>query len=126
VWRNRCDSVRKIKLIDVLGGRRTIRKRGRLNVTKHDYVISALRNRRSSSQDRQDREDIQDQALFDAAIDETRTVTTVGASDSDSEISESDYLSDIRLTELELKELAEVRDIQEYLLQVHGIPPGKK
>ena len=50
----------------------------------------------------------------------------MGESDSDSEISETDYLSDIRLTELELNELAEVRDIQEYLLQVHGIPPGKK
>ena len=126
MWRNKCETVRKIKLIDVLGGRRTIRKRGRLNVTKHDQVISALKNRRFSSQDRLNREDIQDQALFDAAIDETRTVTTVGESDSDSEISESDFLSDIRLTEIELQELAEVRDIQEYLLQVHGTPPGKK
>ena len=126
MWRNKCETVRKIKLIDVLGGRRTIRKRGRLNVTKHDQVISALKNRRFSSQDRLNREDIQDQALFDAAIDETRTVTTVGESDSDSETSESDFLSDIRLTEIELQELAEVRDIQEYLLQVHGTPPGKK
>lgn len=35
-------------------------------------------------------------------------------------------MSDIHVTEVEQRELAEVREINEYLLQVHGIPPGKK
>ena len=62
-----------------------------------------------------------DEALLDSAIDETETVTTAASS---SVSSEAEDLTNEWF--IERKELEEIKLIDDYLLEVHGIAPGKK
>ena len=75
--------MRVIKLIDAAGNRQYVRKKGRMGITRHTRVMSALEKRalryRRKGQDKQD----QDEVLYNAAVDETGTVSTQGLTDSD-------------------------------------------
>jgi len=74
-----------IELIDAQGNREFLRQHGRMGLTKHSKVLSllekrALRFRRKGH----DLVDL-DEALYEEAIDETGTVSTVGLTDSESD-----------------------------------------
>ena len=73
-FRNLCDSNRRIQLIDEYGTRRYIKQRGRLGVTQHQNVLTALEHRAFRYQNSKSYEALEDERLMDEAIDETRTV----------------------------------------------------
>ena len=110
-----------IELIDAQGNREFLRQHGRMGLTKHSKVLSllekrALRFRRKGH----DLVDL-DEALYEEAIDETGTVSTVGLTDSDSD--NGDHINESIATSLELEE---IQGVHEDLLQVHGVVPGPK
>ncbi len=73
-FRNLCDTFRRIQLIDEFGTRQYIKQRGRLNVTQHMFVLTALEQRARQYQEHQSYEELEDEQLLDLAIDETGTV----------------------------------------------------
>lgn len=112
--------MRTIELIDAQGNREVIRQQGRLGVTRHVKVLSAL-EKRSLRFRRKGRHQVDlDEVLFNEAIDETGTVSTVELTDSDSE---GGYITEAEATFLEEEA---VRGCCEDLLTVHGVAPGPK
>ena len=90
--------MRTIELIDAQGNREFIRQQGRLGVTRHVKVLSAL-EKRSLRFRRKGRHQVDlDEVLFNEAIDETGTVSTVELTDSDSE---GGYITEAEATFLE-------------------------
>ena len=77
--------MRQIKLVDVWGNAEYVRQRGRMNITKHSRVLSALEKRalRYRSKDLNGADP--DERLYEEAIDETGTVATATLTDSDDE-----------------------------------------
>jgi hypothetical protein len=71
---NLCETTRRIQLIDEFGTRQYIKQRGRLNVTLHQSVLTALEQQARRYQESQSYEELEDEQLFDEAIDETGTV----------------------------------------------------
>ena len=67
-------------------------------------------------------EDIRDKALLDLVFDETETVITADLS---SVFSETEDSTNDWFIERKEKELGEIGQIDDYLLEVHGITPGK-
>ncbi len=136
-FRNLCDSTRKIKLIDEYGtcqyikqqGRlgvtphqrvltalcQYIKQQGRLGVTPHQRVLTALEQRAVWYQNSRTYEELEDEQLLDEAIDETGTL--LRASDRGEERSQ---------VVVEEQLIKEIRGVLEYLLEVHGLPPGRK
>ena len=67
-FRKRSEVCRTINLIDEYGNEQYIRKRGRLNITKHKNVLSAL-EMRALRYRRKLTEDDRDETLFNNALD---------------------------------------------------------
>ncbi len=114
-FRNLCESNRRIQLIDEYGTRRYIKQRGRLEVTLHQNVLTVLEHRALRYQISRSYEELEDKLLMDEAIDETGTVPRSSAGD--------DEESRVNVEEQLRKEIREVSD---YLLEIHGVPPGRK
>ena len=114
-FRNLCESNRRIQLIDKFGTRQYIKQRGRLEVTRHQNVVTALEHRALHYQNGKSYEELEDERLMDVAIDETGTVPRFNAGD--------DEESRVNVEEQLRKE---IREVSEYLLEVHGVPPGRK
>ena len=92
--------------------------------TKHSKVVSALEKRALRFCKKDQRQADQDEVLFDKAIDETITVSTVGLTDSDDLDDETaTRITSIIATALDSEEIQVVSD---NLLNVHGIAPGAK
>ena len=128
--------MRVIKLIDAVGNRQHVQKKGRMGITRHTKVMSALEKRalryRRKGHDNQD----QDEALYNAAVDETGTVSTQGLTDSDDdsvstkgESAAGEYTnvggSTVEI-EASIKEISEIQGVADELLTVHGVAPGPK
>ena len=128
--------MRVIKLIDAAGNRQHVQKKGRMGITRHTKVMSALEKRalryRRKGHDKQD----QDEALYNAAVDETGTVSTQGLTDSDEdsvstkgESAAGEYTnvggSTVEI-EASIKEISEIQGVADELLTVHGVAPGPK
>jgi hypothetical protein len=73
-FRNLCDSTQRINLIDKYGTCQYIKHRGRLNVTQHQQVLTALEQRATQYQTSWTYEEMKDEQLLDEAIDETGTI----------------------------------------------------
>ena len=81
-------------------------------------------------------EEIQDQNLLDTEIDETRTIDGTGIQiekqDNGNEIKKNESIlndqmaNNIKKAKWKETELEEVRWVDDYLLKVHGVAPGKK
>ena len=84
-------------------------------MTLHQNVLTALEHRALHYQNSKSFEELEDEHLLDEAIDETGTVLCPNAG--------GDKESGINVEEQLRKEIREVSD---YLLEVHGVPPGRK
>ena len=84
-------------------------------MTLHRNVLTALEHRALRYQSSKSYEELEDERLMDAAIDETGTVpcSSVG-DDGESQVNVEEQLR------------KEVREVSDYLLEVHGVPPGRK
>jgi hypothetical protein len=102
-------------LIDEYGTRRYIKQRGRLEVTRHQNVVTALELRAQRYQNSKSYEELEDERLMDEAIDETGTVPRLQTGDEEA-----------NRVNVEEQLRKEIRDVSEYLLEVHGTPPGRK
>ena len=114
-FRNLCDTSRRIQLIDNFGTRRYIKQRGRSNVTQHMFVLMALEQQACRYQECQSYEELEDERLLNVAIKETGMVAAPLMEDN---------IERIRIAEQEVSKEIEV--VSEYLLKVHGLPPGRK
>jgi hypothetical protein len=114
-FRNLCESTRRIKLIDEYGTRWYIKQRGGLSVTLHQTVLTALEQRALHYQNSKTYEELEDKRLLDEAINKTGTVPCANIG--------GDKASPVNVEEQLIKEIREVLD---YLLEVHGVPPGRK
>jgi hypothetical protein len=114
-FRNLCESTLWIKLINEYGTCRYIKQRGQLSVTLHQTVLTALEQRALRYQNSKTYEDLEDKRLLDEAINEKGTVPCANVG--------GEEASHVNVEEQLIKEIREVLD---YLLEVHGVPPGWK
>ena len=82
---------------------------------QHKSLLTALEQRVRQYQESHSYEELEDERLLDAAINEMGTVATPLMKD-DSERS--------RIAEQEVSK--EIKGVSEYLLKVHGLPLGRK
>ena len=124
LFRQQRETERVVELIDAAGNRAFVRQRGRLGVTRHTKVLTALEKRALRYRRKGREEKDYDETLYEEAIDETGTVATgelVEPSLTDS--SADDYMSSAIASMLENEEIQGVSDD---LLNIHGIAPGPK
>jgi hypothetical protein len=110
-----CDSTQRIKIIDEFGTHQYIKQWGRLNVTQHQTVLTTHECRALRYQNSRTYKELEDEQLLDEAIDETGTIPCAGKG--------GDEMSWVEVAE-QLKK--EIMGVSEYLLDVHGLPPGRK
>jgi hypothetical protein len=115
-FRNLCETTRRIQLIDKFGTWQYIKQRGQLNVTQHQSVLTALEQRARRYQESQSYEELEAERLFDEAIDETGTVAAPLVEDNGEQRRKAE----------EQEVSKEIKGVSEYLLEVHGLPPGQK
>ena len=110
--------MRQIKLVDAWGNAEYVRQRGKMSITKHSRVLSALEKRALRYRNRNVNDADPDDRLYKEAIDETGTVATSALTDSDDEsMSSTEDLSPRQFLN---------SNICEDLLKIHGVAPGKK
>ena len=90
--------------------------------TKHSKVLSALEKRAVRFRNKDHNQVDLDEVLFNEAIDETGTVSTVGLTDSDDDT----IATGVTEAEATFLENQEIQGISNDLLNVHGIAPGAK
>jgi hypothetical protein len=73
-FRNLCETTRRIQLINKFGTWRYLKQWGRLNVMQHQSVLTALEQRARRYQESQSYEELEDEQLFNEAIDKMGTV----------------------------------------------------
>jgi len=110
-----CESNCRIQLIDEYGTRRYIKQRGRLGVTLHQNVLTVLEHRALRYQSSKSYKELEDECLMDEVIDEMGTVPCPITGDDE----------EIRVIEEEQLR-KEIREVSDYLREVHGVPPGRK
>ena len=110
-----------IKLVDAMGNARYVRRQGKLGLTKHKRVMSALELRALRYRRKGQPQEDADEALYQEALDETETVSTANLTDSDD--SSAGTITTAEATYLEEEELAGINDD---LLTIHGVAPGPK
>jgi hypothetical protein len=84
-------------------------------VTPHQRVLTALEQRAVWYQNSQTYEELEDEQLLDEAIDKTGTLLCASK--------RGEERSQVVVEEQLIKE---IRGVSEYLLEVHGLPPGRK
>jgi hypothetical protein len=112
---NLCDSTRRIRIIDKFGTRQYIKQRGHLNVTQHQTLLTVLESRALRYQNSRTYKELEDEQLLNEAIDETGMIPCSGK--------RGDEMNWVEVAE-QLKK--EIMGVLEYLLEVHGLPPGRK
>ena len=110
-FRSRQETQRTIELIDVLGNRRTIRNRGRLNNISHQFILAAL-ERRSLKFRRHPGYRQEEESPYN--VDDTGTVEV------------EDRVRQEEHVRLARREFREMRGVSDEVLKVHGSAPGKK
>ena len=84
-------------------------------MTQHQNVLTALEHRSLRYQTGKSYEELEEERIMDEAIDETGTVPQFKTGD--------DEESRINVEEQLRKE---IRQVSEYLLEIYGVPPGRK
>ena len=84
-------------------------------MTLHPNVMTALEHRALRYQNSKSYEELETERLLGEAINETGTVLCPNVGD--------DKVSQVNIEE-QLKK--EIREVSEYFLEVHGVPPGRK
>ena len=110
-----------MKLIDALGNAQYVRKAGRMTLTKHASILSALEKRAERYRRGVHNIISKDEALYREAIalDETETVVTSSMTDSDDDSVSSG-------ANLQEQNYSEIEGIAKELLTVQGQAPGPK
>ena len=93
-----------------------------MTLAKHSRVMTALEKRALRYRRKGQVVSDPDEALYNEAIDETGTVSTVGL-DADSE---GDIVQNFTTAEATLLEEEEIRGVSDDLLTIHGNVPGPK
>jgi hypothetical protein len=88
---------------------------GLINITQHQLVLTVLEQWVHQYQESQSYEELEDERLLDEAIDETGTVAAPSVEDAG---------EGRRTAEQEVSK--EIWGVSGYLLDVHGLPPGRK
>ena len=114
---------RVIKLVDQWGRTNYVRQHGRMNITQHKKVLSALEERALRYRKKGQLYDYDDRLYYDA-LDETGTVSTADRTDPDSKTWVNEDPRSIEITEQ--LEMMEAKGIAHEVLQVHGVAPGRK
>ena len=84
-------------------------------MTLHQNVLTALEHRALRYQNSKSYEELEDKRLMDEAIDEMGTVPCSGVRDDGG-----------RRVNVEEQLRKEIREVSDYLLEVHGVSPGRK
>ena len=79
------ETTRVIKLIDEYGNQRFVHQQGRMSITKHNLVLSALEKRALRYRRKGQKQVDMDEILYEKAMDETGTVSTVELNKLDTE-----------------------------------------
>ena len=111
------------------GNRRYVKQRGKLDVTTHKTILNALDKRARRYKNSEAAYDEQlDDILFNAAIDETRTVSTASESLSDGggDSLGGDLSPPLSVTLITETEKEAIRGVNDEVLEVHGVAPGSK
>ena len=80
---------------------------------QHIFVLTTLEQQARRYQERQSYEELEDERLLDVAINETGMVAAPLMEDN---------IEQSRIAEQEVSK--EIEGVSEYLLEVHGLPPG--
>ncbi len=84
-------------------------------MTLHQNVLTVLEHRALHYQNSKSYKELEDERLWDEAIDETGTVLgSIAGDDEESRVNVEEQLR------------KEIREVSDYLLEVHGVPPGRK
>ncbi len=84
-------------------------------MTLHQNVLTALEHRALRYQNSKSYEELEDERLMEEAIDETGTVScAIVGEDDESRVDVEEQLR------------REIREVSDYLLDLHGVPPGRK
>jgi hypothetical protein len=84
-------------------------------VTLHQNVLTALDHRALHYQNSKSYKELDDERLLDEAIDETGTVPRpITGGDEESQVNVEEQLN------------KEIREVSDYLLEVHGVSPERK
>ena len=121
-FRTRNQTNRVIELLDAHGSKRVIGKQGKMDLIKHNNILSALEMRALRYHNKSQNKIDMDKVLYNEAIDETGTVATENLSDSDAD-SYGDAQIEMQASMLEIEEISGVAD---KILEVHGVASGKK
>ena len=122
-FRTRQETSHVIRLVDEYGNQRFVCQQGRMGITKHQTVLSALEKRALRYRKKGHKQADMDEILYENALDETGTVSTAALSESENEFSdaESTYYN----VTTEYTERMEIEGVSDEVLTVHGIAPGK-
>ena len=102
-------------MIDEYGTRHYIKQQGRLGVTLHQNVLTALDHQVLRYQNSKSYKELEDKPLLDEAIDETGTVPCpIAGGNEESQVNVEEQIR------------KEIRQVSNYLLEVHGVPPGQR
>ena len=116
------ETLRTTKLIGEARDTRIVRERGKMGLVQHERIMAVLESRalryRNGIKTRIDH----DEALYNEALDETRTVATEGLTDTDAE----SWADSASVEGAEARETQEVAGVNDELLEVQGVAPGKK
>ena len=84
-FRTSQENKRVIKLIDARGNTTIIKQKGRMGITKHVNIISALEKRVLRYHNKDHHKEDSDDRLYHEAVDETGTIDTTTLSDIDAD-----------------------------------------
>jgi hypothetical protein len=102
-------------LIDEYGTRCYIKQPGQLGVTLYQNVLTMLDHRALHYQISKSYKELEDKHLPDEAINETGTVLCpITGGNEESQVNVEEQIR------------TEIREVLDYLLEVHGVPPGRK
>ena len=85
MFTTRQETARVTNLLDINGNKRVIRQLGKMGLTKHANILSALEKRALRYSIKGQAKKDQDEVLYDEAMDKTGTVDTAELSDSDAD-----------------------------------------
>ena len=120
-FRTRQETTKVIRLLDAYGSKRVIRQQGKMGLTKHVRVLTALELRALWYRNKEHTQIDQDQVLYDKALDETGIMDTANLADFDAESMGGHQQQQQWDQEASRREMEKMASISGKLLEVHGV-----
>ena len=115
------ETLRTTKLIGEARDTRIVRERGKMGLVQHERIMAALESRALRYRNGNKTRIGHDEVLYNEALDETGTVATEGLTDTDAE----SWEDSASIEGAEARETQEVAGVNDELLEVQGVAPGK-